>query len=144
MKLFTVGFVFDTTLEQVLLVHKLKPATQAGKLNGVGGKIEDGETAIECMVRECQEESALLIPAVDWKEYATIKDTNGTNPGAKIYVFAALYSGKMSDASKNDYEEVEWFPYNALPETIWRNLSFLVPMAREALQGHQAKVTIQY
>jgi 8-oxo-dGTP pyrophosphatase MutT (NUDIX family) len=50
MKNCSLGFIFDTTLEHVLLVHKNSPAWQAGLINGPGGKIEPGETALDCMV----------------------------------------------------------------------------------------------
>ena len=142
MKTYTVGFVFDTTLEQVLLVHKQKPEFQAGFLNGMGGKIEDGETAVQCMTRECTEETALVIPESDWMQFATIKDTNGMNPKAEIYVYAAIYQGAMADAHKNDYEEIEWFPHQPLPDNALPNVRFLVPMAREKLRGHDLKEVI--
>ena len=61
MKLLTVGIVFDAKLEQVLLVHKQKPDWQIGKLNGMGGKVEEGESVVECMSRECLEETCIEI-----------------------------------------------------------------------------------
>ncbi|MEM0912381.1 MAG: hypothetical protein AAGJ37_15510 [Pseudomonadota bacterium] len=42
MQNYTLGFIFDQTLEKVLLVLKKRPAWQAGKLNGVGSKAELG------------------------------------------------------------------------------------------------------
>ena len=43
MKKYTLGFIFTPALDKVLLVHKISPEWQAGKINGVGGKIEEGE-----------------------------------------------------------------------------------------------------
>ena len=40
---------------QILLIRK-KRGLGAGKINGPGGRIEDGESAIECAVRETEEE----------------------------------------------------------------------------------------
>jgi len=40
---------------QILLIEK-KRGLGAGKVNGPGGKIDPGETALEAVVRECQEE----------------------------------------------------------------------------------------
>lgn len=41
--------------ERVLLIHK-KRGLGAGKINGPGGKIEPGETALQAAIRETQEE----------------------------------------------------------------------------------------
>lgn len=136
------GFIFDSNLEQVLLVHKNKPAWQAGSVNGVGGKVEPGETAIDCMVRECQEETTLEIAAEHWKRFATIEDTGGMSPGSEIAIFAAVYSGDRTDAVKNDHEEIEWFPHQQLPENVNPNLRFLVPLALEVVRGHGVKEVI--
>ena len=40
------GFLFDPEKELVVLIEKQKPAWQKGKLNAVGGKIEQGETPL--------------------------------------------------------------------------------------------------
>lgn len=41
--------------EEVLLIEKLTGIGK-GKINGPGGKIDPGETALEAVIRECQEE----------------------------------------------------------------------------------------
>lgn len=53
--------------DDVVLIRKTKPEWQAGKLNFVGGKVEDDETPLDCMVREFREETSVDIPADDWK-----------------------------------------------------------------------------
>ncbi|MBK1829355.1 8-oxo-dGTP diphosphatase [Verrucomicrobiaceae bacterium R5-34] len=40
---------------EVLLIEKLR-GIGMGKINGPGGKIDPGETPLECVIRECQEE----------------------------------------------------------------------------------------
>ncbi len=146
MKIYTVGFVFDAELQRVLLVHKQKPEWQAGKLNGMGGKVEDGETVVECMARECKEETLLDIPTDKWTHFATIINNGGRSPDlAQIEFYAAIYTGAATDAQKGDYEEVEWIPVNDLPSNCMQNLHFMIPMARETLRGHKAEsITIQY
>ena len=80
MKTYTVGFVFDTKLEQVLLLHKQKPDWQVGKLNGMGGKVEAGESRVKCMARECREETCLDIPESAWTHFATIINNGRRSP----------------------------------------------------------------
>ena len=145
MKNCSLGFIFDTSLEHVLLVHKNRPAWQAGLINGPGGKIEPGETALECMVRECQEETTLVIPTKKWQHFATIDESGESGAGWIIEVFAAKYEGAITDAKKNDHEEIAWFPRNQLPDNVISNLHFLIPMAHQKLSGHNSKeILIKY
>jgi len=45
--------------DRVLLIHK-KRGLGAGKINGPGGRIDDGETPLQCALREVQEEVAVI------------------------------------------------------------------------------------
>lgn len=63
---YVLGFAFDCDKESVLLVEKRKgPKLNHGKLNGIGGKVENGESAIEAMCREFKEEVGATVEA--WK-----------------------------------------------------------------------------
>lgn len=57
---YVLGFMFNEDESKVLLIMKNRPAWQAGKLNGVGGKIEAGETPIQAMEREFAEETGFV------------------------------------------------------------------------------------
>lgn len=59
MQKYVVGIVFCG--EQVLFVRKNRPAWQAGGLNGVGGKVKNSENFYDAMIRECSEESNLVL-----------------------------------------------------------------------------------
>ena len=60
MQEYVVGFLFDEDARRyhktghgnVVLIEKNRPAWQAGRLNGVGGHIEIGETPDEAISRE--------------------------------------------------------------------------------------------
>lgn len=58
----TLMFIVDEAAGRVLLIRK-KRGLGAGKINGPGGKIDPGETSLECAVRETQEE--LGVTALD-------------------------------------------------------------------------------
>lgn len=51
----TLMFIVDEKAGRVLLIRK-KRGLGAGKINGPGGKMDPGETSLECAVRETQEE----------------------------------------------------------------------------------------
>jgi len=62
---YSTGFAFSFDRRTVVLIRKNRPQWQAGLLNGVGGKIEAGETPEEAMRREFREEAGLDIERWD-------------------------------------------------------------------------------
>lgn len=73
---YTVAFMFNRQLTRVALIRKAKPLWQRGLLNGIGGKVEEGEIAIDTNVREFREETGAKTPTTDWKHYARIESLN--------------------------------------------------------------------
>ena len=61
MKLATLCYVKQNG--HTLMIHRVKRENDmhAGKWNGLGGKLNVGETPEECVIREVQEESGLII-----------------------------------------------------------------------------------
>lgn len=56
---YVLGFMFNVEKTGVLLIEKQKPDWQKGLLNGVGGKVEEGEDYHEAIVREFEEETTI-------------------------------------------------------------------------------------
>lgn len=65
-QLYVLGFAF-THDGRVALIRKNRPAWQAGKLNGIGGKVEESENASAAMAREFYEETGVKIPEHWWE-----------------------------------------------------------------------------
>lgn len=70
---YVLGFAFNSSLTRVALIQKNRPEWQKGKLNGIGGHVEDGETAIEAMVREFREECGIVTNENDWTNFLTME-----------------------------------------------------------------------
>ena len=132
MKEYTLGFIFTPAFDRVLLIHKTHPEWQAGKINGIGGKIEEGEDPFACIVREVREEAGLETSADQW-----IRLGEMGSDAWRMDVFTLVYSGGMGDARSADKERVEWFDVRALPPNIISNLSWLVPLALDRIK-HRA------
>lgn len=130
MKQYNLGFVFTPDFSKVLLIHKNRPDWQIGKLNGLGGKQEPGETALEGMVRELEEETGLSIAAEQWAEVGSIGSDEWS-----VAVFTAIWSGELAAAQTMTDETVEWFATNALPTNVIDNLRWLIPLAANKLQA---------
>jgi 8-oxo-dGTP diphosphatase len=130
MKQYTVSFIFTPDLAEVLLVHKLAPEWQVGMLNGVGGKIEPDETALDCIVREVKEETDLTTLHDKWIHFCTMSGTEW-----HLEVFTYVYDGLPEDAITAGKEQIEWFDVNHLPENVIYNLRWLIPLSIEMIRN---------
>src|SRR3989338_6146087 len=132
MKLYTVGFIFNEDFSKVLLVKKNRPDWQKGKLNGPGGRIEDGETSIRCVAREIFEEAGLETQEEDWFFFAKLNRED-----ASVDFYTSIYRGSLDRVSSQTDEEVGWFNTKSLPENTIHNLTWLIPMGIDRLKNNE-------
>lgn len=114
------GFMIDQ--DSVLLIRKMRPAWQAGRLNGVGGKVEAGETPVNAMVREFREETGLETTIDDWRHFACLKGAFG-----QVDFFVAFGDTRRAVATTD--ETPERVSLDPLPDDVIANLRWLIPMA---------------
>lgn len=106
MNRYVVGFLFDDDMKNILLIRKNRPAWQAGKLNGVGGKIERFEQPIAAMAREFYEEAGEDTPAT-WAHVCTLRF-----PYAEVEFFAGKSTFHFNGAHTRTDEEIVKLPLN--------------------------------
>jgi 8-oxo-dGTP diphosphatase len=129
---YVVGFLFRPSRNAVVTIRKTKPAWQKGKLNGVGGKIEDGETPDQAMVREFREETGAQIVTERWTRYLVMD-----GPGWRVFFFYAKGEDRVSTKTE---EEVVHFWYgdrDSIREAVIPNLRWAIPMALDHMQNPQ-------
>lgn len=118
---------------QVLLIEK-KRGHGAGKVNGPGGKIDPGETPLECAVRETQEE--LLISVNNPHKVAELWFQMSDYPSILCHVFLA----EDFHGTPRETEEAIplWVPLDEIPyERMWEDDRHWLPLvlAGETLLG---------
>mgnify|MGYP003394468042 CR=1 FL=1 len=131
MKGYTVGFIFNADLSRVALETKTHPEWQKDKQNGIGGKIEEGETPLACMVREAKEEVGIITKESDWLFFINLERASND---ASVDFFAYRHTGDESDVKTMTDEVVSWYDVGTLPPTVVSNLRFMIPMAIEKLK----------
>lgn len=137
----TLAFVFNENLDQVLLIKKQKPPQHAGLLNGLGGKLEENETHLECVTREIAEEAGLSISPEKWLSVGQMTWSNW-----EVSIWTATTA---SDNRIFPEADVAWYPVQKLPKNIIANLAWLIPLAVDVIvkaksQDEMPQVKIEY
>jgi len=126
MKQYCLGFCFSFDDKEVALIRKAKPAWQKDKLNGVGGLVEEGETANAAMVREFREETGYDLK--DWVHRGTmVIRKERTNDEVDQLVHVYLGYADPRDLQTTTEEEVVTVDVARLPDDVLPNLRWLIP-----------------
>lgn len=96
-----------------------------GKVNGVGGHVEDGEDVATSAAREIYEETGLAVDDlwlagvvhVDGRLGQTDPLPDGALPGVIVFVFTAQANGR--DARASDEGELIWVPLSQVHGLDW-------------------------
>jgi len=113
--------VFVVTEGRVLLIRK-KRGLGAGKINAPGGRMESGETRLECAVREAQEELCITPIGLTYSGENLFQFVDGYS--IHVHVFKATgYEGEPTETDEAIpiWSDVDKIPYAEMWEddTLW-------------------------
>ena len=124
---YVVGFCFNEARSHVLLIRKKRPTWQAGKLNGVGGKVEISESCVSAMEREFIEETGAC--CLSWELFAVLEDKRGW----AIWFYRAFVLSELdlveTPATNDERLEPVFVEGVKRRDDIVENLKWLLPMA---------------
>jgi 8-oxo-dGTP diphosphatase len=129
---YVVGFIFSFDGKDVLLIRKLHPEWQAGRLNGIGGSIKDNETSTDAMIRECKEETGLDLKT-GWQEFLLCSDIE---KNIQLYCFRNyIFENHLKEAKTMTDEHITIVnaetASNLTAKSIIGNLRVLLRMAMD-------------
>ncbi len=112
---------------QTLMLHRVKKQNDMhhGKWNGLGGKLEAGETPEECAIREVKEESGLKAEHLILKGFLTFPMFDGRKDW---YVFVFLidrFSGRLIESPEGFLKWVDNDQLLELP--LWEGDRIFLP-----------------
>jgi 8-oxo-dGTP diphosphatase len=148
---YSLGFIFNTFEDEVLLINYNKPGKwHDKKFNGIGGKVEEGENIEQSMSRECLEETGLELSGCWYK----IGEFSGKEPFNKeisfvVEVFAVVVDFNMYEQAKrfkSDEGTLAWHSIYNLPEHLLPNATWLIPLCKDYLgrEGDGLSFNVQY
>ncbi len=128
------------TFERDVLLLRGAPTKRlwAGKLNGIGGHVEPGETVYESARREILEETGLWVPHLTLRGLLHIAGPQGGAANAAPGVLIALFTGQAPSRQVHPSREGElvWCPLDALPTgELVQDLPLLLPRLFDGPEG---------
>jgi 8-oxo-dGTP diphosphatase len=108
---------------RILLIRK-KRGIGAGKINGPGGKLDPGESARACAIRETQEELCITPLGVEQRGELRFQFTDGLS----ILGYVFLASDFQGEASETEEAVPLWTPVDAIPYSdMWADDEIWMP-----------------
>ncbi|MAV65175.1 MAG: DNA mismatch repair protein MutT [Candidatus Marinimicrobia bacterium] len=107
MKVSTLCYINDGF--KTLMLHRTKKENDMhkGKWNGLGGKLESGESPEECVKREVFEESGLKISSPILRGIITFPEFDTQNDWLVFIYTTNKFKGKLIESDEGD---LDWIP----------------------------------
>jgi 8-oxo-dGTP diphosphatase len=125
MKLATLCYVRQDG--HTLMVHRVKKKQDmhAGKWNGLGGKLEPGETPEECAIREIREESGLKVKNLILKGIITFPAFDDNEDWYTFLFVIDDFEGELIDSPEG---HLAWIPNEELQNLkLWAGDLIFLP-----------------
>ncbi len=129
MKLATLCYIHKAGSTLMLYRNRKPDDTHRGKWNGLGGKLESGETPEACVDREVKEESGLNVESMQLKGILTFPLFDEVDDW---YVFVYVINkcnGNLIDSPEGD---LAWIPDEELMNlNLWEGDRIFLPWLRQ-------------
>lgn len=109
---------------KILLIDK-KTGLGKGKVNGPGGKVEQGESPLACAVRECQEELGITVSKLQYGGQHRFQFVDGYSIHVWVYR-TEDYTGTPAESAE---ARPLWVAVDEIPyEQMWEDDRLWLPM----------------
>lgn len=127
---------------QYLMLHRTKKKHDVNhdKWIGVGGKFEEGESPEDCILRECREETGLLLQ--DYRYRGIVTFVSNEAPTEYMHLFTATtWTGRQQVCTEG---ELEWIEKSRLLELpMWEGDRIFLKLLEENTPFFSLKLVYQ-
>lgn len=126
----------DLGIQEICLAMK-KRGFGMNKWNGVGGKVEPGETIEQAAIRETEEEISVVIK--DISKVAELTFYFSDNPDWNQIVHVYFAENWEGEPIESEEMKPQWYSIDSIPyENMWPDDTFWLP---KLIQGHKLKAS---
>ena len=101
---------------QVLLLRRARTGYLDGWYALPGGHLQRGETVVACAIRECHEETGVLIDAVRLRPAAVMPYRSGDQQGVDFIMVCGEFTDEPRLAEPERFDALGFWPIDALPD----------------------------
>jgi len=125
----TVCFLVNGSPPREILLGLKKRGFGAGKYNGLGGKVDEGETPLSAVIREVREEAGLSVSADGLRPMGAIEFRFPFRRDYDHYVHvfvATSWDGALRETAEM---AARWFPIDRIPyDRMWADDAHWLPL----------------
>ena len=124
----TLVFLLNDDTQEILLAMK-KRGFGAGKLNGVGGKVGQGESIEAAATREAHEEAGIHIEKKDLLKVAELTFHFAGKPDGDINCHTFFARAWAGEPKESEEMAPEWFSQSNIPyDKMWVDDKYWLPL----------------
>lgn len=115
---------------KILMQRRYNTGYEDGKYSLPAGHVDKGESFIQCVIRETEEEIGISLKAEDLKMIHVMhRDSKEAEIGNRIDVFftADSWDGEPKNMEPEKCDDLSWFDLNNLPDNV-------IPYVRQAIE----------
>ena len=101
---------------RILLLRQTKP--NGGNYTLVGGKVETGESARSCLIRESREEAGIKLKEKELVLVHVLHKVKKNKQRMVLYFKAYRWEGKLKAREPHKFKGVDWFYLDKLPKNL--------------------------
>jgi len=131
MKLATLCYLRKDNQTLMILRNKKDNDMHKGKWNGLGGKLEEGESPEECAIREIKEEAGYTIEEPTLKGVLTFPNFTGNDEDWYVFVFLAT-KFKGEELKESAEGDLKWINDSELLNlNLWAGDKIFLPLLNQ-------------
>ena len=125
----TLCFILDATPPTRILLGRKKRGFGCGKYNGLGGKVQSGESPVDTVIREVHEESGLVLSPDTLRPAGTVTFYFPTDPPLDHHVHVFVTSAWKGEVLESAEMAPAWFSIGEIPhDRMWDDDQYWLPL----------------